>query len=206
MDVRADKNDSDSPNGCWSLAEFLRKTVGPRQLLGRSKGIQQLRQRIARISQYDIDVLISGESGTGKELAARAIHYSSLRAGKPFVPVNCGALPETVFENEMFGHVKGAYTDAGRPQTGLVREAEGGTLFLDEIGVLSLRNQVKLLRLLQNREYKCLGDSTPRKADIRIVAATNKDLRSLVNQGGFRDDLYLYCPTSSSLLKSWWRQ
>jgi DNA-binding NtrC family response regulator len=137
-----------------------------------------------------VNVLISGESGTGKELAARAIHYQSCRAGKPFIPVNCGALPENLFENELFGHIKGAFTDAGMPQNGVVKEAEGGTLFLDEIGAVSSYIQVKLLRLLQDKEYKPLGDSKTRKADIRIIAATNEDLRMLIKKGTFREDLF----------------
>ncbi|MBI5196053.1 MAG: sigma-54-dependent Fis family transcriptional regulator [Nitrospirae bacterium] len=159
-------------------------------MLGRSKATEELREKISRISSCDVTVLISGESGTGKELAARAIHYLSSRSRKPFTPVNCGAIPESLFENELFGHVKGAFTDARLEQFGLVKEAEGGTLFLDEIGALSPYIQVKFLRLLQEREYKPLGDSRPHKADIRIISATNKDLAVLVKEDTFREDLY----------------
>jgi len=123
-------------------------------------------------------------------LAARAIHYLSHRAPNSFVPVNCGAIPETLFENELFGHQKGAFTDASIHQEGLIKEAQGGTLFLDEVGVISSYNQVKLLRLLQDKEYKPLGNPKPRKADIRIVAATNTDLQSLISEGSFREDLF----------------
>jgi DNA-binding NtrC family response regulator len=175
---------------CESVTQSLKREFGLGQILGRSKAVRELCQKINKISLCKVNVIISGESGTGKELAARAIHYLSHEAGKPFIPVNCGAIPESLFENELFGHVKGAFTDAGLQQTGLVREAEGGTLFLDEIGVLSTYIQVKLLRLLQNKEYKPLGESRPRKADIRIIAATNRDVRSLVREGVFRKDLY----------------
>lgn len=173
-----------------SVKESLKRKLGLNHILGRSKVVQELREKINKISLCKVTVLISGETGTGKELAARAIHYSSRRAGKPFVPVNCGAIPESLFENELFGHVKGAFTDAGLQQTGVVKEAEGGTLFLDEIGVLSPHIQVKLLRLLQDKEYKPLGEAKPRKADIRITAATNSDVRSLVKEGTLRKDLY----------------
>lgn len=142
------------------------------------------------IASCDIDVLISGESGTGKELAARAIHHLSPRGRQSFIPVNCGAIPDNLFENELFGHTKGAFTDARFPQIGLVANAEGGTLFLDEISVLSPSNQVKLFRLLQNKEYKPLGVPTQHHADIRIIAATDNDLRRLVREGTFREELY----------------
>lgn len=158
--------------------------------LGNSSAMQELCRKIERVSFCDVSVLVYGESGTGKELAARAIHYKSCRAGKPFVPLNCGAVPENLFENELFGHVKGAFTDAGMSQDGVVKEAEGGTLFLDEIGALSSYNQVKLLRLLQDHEYKSLGDAKTRQADIRIIAATNEDLQKLIKEGTFRGDLF----------------
>jgi len=164
--------------------------TGQDRILGQSKAIRELRRAIDRLSRYPVCVVISGETGTGKELAARAIHYLSPRATKPFVPVNCGAIPDSLFENELFGHASGAFTDARTVQTGLVSEAEGGTLFLDEIGGVSVRSQVKLLRLLQDKEYKRLGDSTPHRADIRIIAATNKPLQSLVQGAGFREDLF----------------
>lgn len=173
-----------------SAKESLKREFGLNQILGKSKAVQEIHEKINKISLCDVNVLISGESGTGKELAARAIHYLSRRAGRPFIPVNCSAIPESLFENELFGHVKGAFTDAGLQQIGLVKESEGGTLFLDEVGVISPFIQVKLLRLLQDKEYKPLGDPRPRKADIRIIAATNKNLQSLIKEGEFREDLF----------------
>lgn len=175
---------------CESVTQSLRQKFGLSHILGQSKAVQELCQKINKISSYKVNVLISGESGTGKELAARAIHYLSRRAGKPFIPINCGAIPESLFENELFGHLKGAFTDAGLTQIGLVKQAEGGTLFLDEIAAISLYNQVKLLRLIQDKEYKPLGEAKPNKADLRIIAATNGNLRRLVKEGGFREDLF----------------
>lgn len=175
---------------CPATTEALKKKAGLDHIIGRSKAVEGVRRQIEMLSSYTIGVLICGETGTGKELAARAIHYLSDRAGAPFVPVNCGAIPENLFENELFGHVRGAYTDAHVLQTGLVAEAEGGTLFLDEIGAVSPYDQVKLLRLLQDKEYKRLGDAAPHRANVRIVAATNRDLATLVKEGTFRQDLY----------------
>lgn len=173
-----------------SVNESLRRKFGLNQIIGTSRTTMELREKIRRISSCDVTVLISGESGTGKELVARAIHYLSHRAGKPFIPVHCGALPENLFENELFGHVEGAFTGARIKQTGLVKEADGGTLFLDEIGTVSSFIQTKFLRLLQDKEYKPLGSSKLQKADIRITAATNVDLLSLVKEGKFREDLF----------------
>lgn len=173
-----------------SVAQSLKRESGSNQILGRSKAVRALREKIDKISSCKVNVLISGESGTGKEIAARAIHYLSCKAGKPFIPVNCGAIPESLFENELFGHMKGAFTDARLKQIGLVKEAEGGTLFLDEIGVITPYIQAKLLRLLQDKEYRPIGDSIRHKADVRIIAATNTDLRSLIGQGTFRKDLF----------------
>jgi DNA-binding NtrC family response regulator len=133
---------------------------------------------------------VYGETGTGKEMFAHALHYCSPRKAGPFVPVNCGALPEHLLENELFGHARGAYTDAGSNERGLLAVAEGGTLFLDEADGLSLRAQVKLLRFLQNREYRPLGSTRNLVADVRIVAAANQDLRKLVETGQMREDLY----------------
>lgn len=175
---------------CRTTADTLKRKAGLGRILGRSKAIQELRRQIEIVSSCKISVLIYGETGTGKELAARAIHYLSGRADGPFVPVNCGAIPDSLFENELFGHVRGAYTDAHVLQTGLVQEAKGGTLFLDEIGAVSPYNQVKLLRLLQDSEYKRLGEAQIHKVDVRIVAATNNDLQALVKEGVFREDLY----------------
>jgi DNA-binding NtrC family response regulator len=159
-------------------------------ILGTSPMVTRLKEEIETIASCDVSVLITGESGTGKELAARAIHCMSPRSARSFVPVNCGAIPESLVENELFGHRKGAFTDASLHQEGVVKEAEAGTLFLDEIGVISSYIQVKLLRLLQDKEYKPLGDPRSRKADIRILAATNHDLKKMIDEDGFREDLY----------------
>lgn len=173
-----------------AVKKRLKRKIGLNRILGGSEPVKKLRQQIERIAACDVSVLISGECGTGKELAARAIHYLSERRMNPFVPVNCGAIPENLFENELFGHRKGAFTDATSNQEGLVKEAQQGTLFLDEIGVITSYIQVKLLRLLQDKEYKPLGEAKPQKADIRIVAATNKDLQTLVKNDSFREDLF----------------
>jgi DNA-binding NtrC family response regulator len=148
-----------------------------------------LRQRIARISTADATVLIQGETGTGKELAARAIHYQSGRRNHPFVPVNCGALPENLAENELFGHERGAYTDARQAASGLIADAEGGTLFLDEIEAMSARIQVILLRFLQDCVYRPLGSRRSMRGNVRIVAASNVSIAKLAHQGRFREDL-----------------
>jgi transcriptional regulator with PAS, ATPase and Fis domain len=147
--------------------------------------------RIAmKIAPTSSTVLIGGESGTGKETFAHVIHRHSLCCDGPFVAVNCGAIPDTLFESELFGHKKGAFTGADRDKPGLVEEAHGGTLFLDEVGELSPPAQVKLLRLLQEGVFRSVGDATPRTADIRVIAATNKDLRKLMERGEFREDLF----------------
>lgn len=172
------------------LARSLKKKMGLKRILGSNNALEQLRREIENISSCDVSVLIIGESGTGKELAARAIHYLSSRAYKSFVPINCGSIPENLFENELFGHRKGAFTDASYNQIGLVKQADGGTLFLDEVGVITPHVQVKLLRLLQEKEYKPLGDSITHSADIRVIAATNEDLFQLVKKGTFREDFY----------------
>ena len=146
--------------------------------------------KIPLFARADATVLIRGETGTGKELFAQAIHYHSARNGKPFVPVNCGALPDQLFENEVFGHVRGAFTSAFSHQQGLVAEAAGGTLFLDEIDTLSPSAQTKLLRFLQDRQYRPLGSSKSVVADVRVIAATNADLKQHVADRRFREDLY----------------
>jgi two-component system response regulator GlrR len=152
--------------------------------------MQQVLRQIAQIAVTDSTVCVYGESGTGKELIARAIHVASRRANGRFVPINCGAIPEGLLENELFGHTKGAYTGADRAQLGLLQQAEGGTLFLDEISELPQSLQVKFLRVLQEREFYPLGSGLPVKVDIRLVTATNQNLEKLVATGKFREDLY----------------
>jgi len=159
-------------------------------LLGESAAIKNVFKQIDRASQTRAIVLITGESGTGKELVARAIHYQSDRVAAPFVPVNCGAIPHDLLESELFGHVKGSFTGATESRSGFFLTAEGGTVFLDEIGETSHAMQVKLLRVLQDKEVRMVGASRQTKVDVRIIVATNKDLALLVREGSFRDDLY----------------
>jgi len=160
------------------------------RLVGRSARMQELRELIARAAKSNATVMLRGESGSGKEVAAREIHEQSARKNGPFVPVHCAALPETLLESELFGYEKGAFTGAQKRKPGRVELAEGGTLFLDEIGDVGLPVQVKLLRLLQEREFQALGSTTVQKADVRFVAATHRDLDAMVKAGEFREDLY----------------
>lgn len=158
-------------------------------LIGRSPAFLSALNLIKKFAACDATVLIQGETGTGKELAARAIHYLSPRRGHPFIPVNCGALPDQLIENELFGHVRGAYTDAREAQSGLVANAEGGTLFLDEIEALSSKGQVVLLRFLQDRVYRPLGAKSQISGNVRVIVASNTDFAHLVQSGAFRQDL-----------------
>jgi DNA-binding NtrC family response regulator len=159
-------------------------------IIGTGAWIKELYDRIAMVAATDVTVAIFGESGTGKELVARTIHNSSPRHDAPFVVVNCAAIPEALLEDELFGHVRGAFTDATRDREGLVAAAHTGTLFLDEIGELPLPLQGKLLRVLQSQEFRRIGDDQDRRVDVRIVTATNRDLDQLVARGSFRQDLY----------------
>lgn len=159
-------------------------------LIGTSQCFLQIKGMIPILSKSKSTVLISGETGTGKELFARALHYSGERKGKPFVPVNCAALPDHLIENELFGHSKGAFTGALIEKHGLFHEADGGTLFLDEINSLNMVAQSKLLRVLQDQEFRPLGSTKSRAVDVKIVAATNTDLRYLVEAHQFREDLF----------------
>jgi DNA-binding NtrC family response regulator len=167
-----------------------RKLPAAYGLLGESPAIVRVGDMIARAALTRATVLIAGESGTGKELVARAIHYTSARGAAAFVPVNCGAIPEELIESELFGHVKGAFTGATEARAGFFQTADGGSIFLDEISEMAFSTQVKLLRVLQNKEISMVGSARPRKVDVRIIASTNKDLLELVKKGLFREDLY----------------
>jgi DNA-binding NtrC family response regulator len=173
-------------------AEVLVETTGSAEamLIGDSEPMQRVRERLKRGAKSDFTVLISGESGTGKELAARLVHASSTRAKGAFIPVHCGAIPEGLFESELFGHCKGAFTDAFSDRAGLIESANGGTLFLDEVGELPTSMQVKLLRVLQEKRLRRVGEDREHDVDVRIIAATNRDLEAEVRQGNFREDLF----------------
>ena len=158
-------------------------------MIGQSDSFKALRPLIQKVAQCDAPVLIEGETGTGKEVAARAIHYDGPRRERPFVPVNCGALPDSLIESELFGHRRGAFTDAHHDQHGLVALAHSGTLFLDEVDALTPKAQVTLLRFLQDQQYRPLGDQRERRADARVIAASNRSLDLLVDGGQFRIDL-----------------
>ncbi len=162
---------------------------GELNLVGRSPAFLEVLELTKRFSACDATVLVQGETGTGKELVARAIHYLGARRNFPFIPVNCGALPDSLVESELFGHARGAFTDARDARRGLIAEAEGGTLFLDEIEVLTPKAQVALLRFLQDLEYRPVGGAVVRDANVRIIAASNANLGELVRDGHFRRDL-----------------
>jgi DNA-binding NtrC family response regulator len=174
-----------SPDPPAQPAEVF-ETLG---IVGASPAFCRVLSFVARYAACDAPVLVGGETGTGKELVARALHYLSRRAGKPFVPVNCGAVPDSLFENELFGHARGAYTDARSAQQGLVAQAQSGTLLLDEVDALSARAQVALLRFLQDLTYRPVGADRAITADVRVIAACNADLNELVALGAFRRDL-----------------
>ena len=161
-----------------------------RGMVGESSAFLTLIEKIPEIAKWNANVLLTGETGTGKELYARAIHYSSARAGQPFMPVNCGAIPPELVENELFGHERGAFTSAVSLQTGLIEEANGGTLFLDEIDCLPVLAQVKLLRFLQEKEYRPLGSPKMKQANVRVIAASNANLEEAVGHGKVRQDLF----------------
>jgi DNA-binding NtrC family response regulator len=163
--------------------------VAKLNLLGESASFRYLLDQIERFAACQATILIQGETGTGKELAARAIHYMSTRGNGPFVPINCGCIPDALIASELFGHSRGAFTDARETHEGLVAEADGGTLFLDELETLSLGGQVALLRFLQDRQYRPLGASSVRTANVRFIGATNEDLGELASHGHFRQDL-----------------
>ncbi len=172
------------------LKRSLRNARASDELIGNSPPMKRVLELIERVAVADASVLIQGESGTGKELAARAIHATSPRAKGPFVAINCGAIPADLMESELFGHVKGAYTGATSASEGLIREANGGTLLLDEISELPLNLQVKLLRVLQEREVRPVGGSRTYQVDVRFLAATNRDLQAQIKEGQFREDLF----------------
>ncbi len=159
-------------------------------IIGAAKPMQTIYETIESVAKSDANVLIVGESGTGKELIANAIHYNSLRSKKPFIKVNCAALPKELIESELFGHTKGAFTGAVAAKKGLFEVADGGSIFLDEITTIPPETQARLLRVIQEREFTPLGDTQPRRVDVRIIAATNSDLQRAVKQGDFREDLF----------------
>ncbi len=172
------------------LQEELKERFRPANIIGRSKAMQTVFDLIAQVAQTSTTVLLRGESGVGKELVAHAIHYNSARADRPFVKVNCAALPETIIESELFGHEKGAFTGAVAERKGRFELADGGTLFLDEIGDLSAATQIRLLRVLQEKEFERVGGTETIAVDVRLVTATNRDLEAMIEDGRFRPDLY----------------
>jgi two-component system response regulator PilR (NtrC family) len=168
----------------------MERSPGTRKIIGESLAIQTLVRLIEKVAPSKTNILVTGESGTGKELIARSIHDNSPLHGKPFVAINCGAIPETLIESELFGHKKGSFTGAVSDKAGLFESATGGTLFLDEIGELPLSMQVKLLRAIQERIIRRVGDNQDIRIDVRIIAATNRDLEREVKAGKFREDLF----------------
>jgi DNA-binding NtrC family response regulator len=172
------------------LRQELQEKYGFHNVVGKSKKMQEIYRIIAKVAPTDSTVLINGQSGTGKELIARAVHFNSPRREKQFVPVDCAVLSENLLESELFGHVRGSFTGAVTTKAGLFEVADGGTVFLDEVGNISLAIQAKLLRVLQEREFTPVGGTKTKKVDIRLIAATNKDLEKMIKEGTFREDLY----------------
>jgi DNA-binding NtrC family response regulator len=172
------------------LRDEIKQSHAFRGIIGKSSGMQEVFDLIRRVAPAQANVLISGESGTGKERVARAIHELGPRAAKPFVAINCTAIPDTLMESELFGHAKGSFTGAIQRKRGLFEEAEGGTIFLDEIGDMDPSLQAKLLRVIQEKKVRAVGENTDRSIDVRILAATHKDLRAAIKNGTFREDLY----------------
>ncbi|MBI2340327.1 MAG: sigma-54-dependent Fis family transcriptional regulator [Deltaproteobacteria bacterium] len=172
------------------LRRQISTKYGFESIIGASDELSEVLNLVSRVADTDSTVLILGESGTGKELIARAVHYNSRRADRPLVPVNCGAIPESLLESELFGHVKGSFTGAINSKRGRFELANGGTIFLDEIGDMSLRLQVKILRVLQERKFEPVGSTKTMEVDVRIITATNQNLEKLVEKGEFREDLY----------------
>jgi len=173
-----------------AIKDRLERIEGPSELIGRTPAMEQVRRLIAKVAPTDSTVLVLGETGTGKELVARAVHDQSLRAEKPFVAINCGALPENLIESELFGHRRGAFTGAEEHRTGLFEVADGGTLFLDEIGELPKSMQAKLLRFLESGEIRRVGENESIHCDVRVVCATHRQLDEMVAAGEFREDLW----------------
>ena len=179
--------------------ELIKQKSG---IVGESEEMNQVLEMVSQVAGVDISVLINGEYGTGKELVAKAIHTASMRSSKDLIIVNCGAIPEGIIESELFGHKKGAYTDANESRKGYFETANKGTIFLDEIGETPLETQVKLLRVIESGEFMPVGESKIKKTDVRIVAATNKDLSELVSKGKFRQDLFYRLNTVAIMLPS----
>ncbi len=187
-----DRNDADNSSKDHAVVNQAGKQDKKlfRCLVGKSPAMQKVRHEIEQVAKSDANVLILGHSGTGKEVVARNVHYHSKRRNKPFVPVNCGAIPHDLLESELFGHEKGSFTGAITARQGRFAMAEGGTLFLDEIGEMTMAMQVKLLRVLEERVFERVGGTTSINADVRIIAATNRNLEEMVKNGDFREDLY----------------
>lgn len=181
---------SEARNENRQLRELVEREFRLDSVIGESAALSSVMKTVERVSRSDVTVLISGESGTGKELVAKGIHFSGRRKRGPFIPVNCGSIPETLIEAELFGYKRGSFTGATSDTKGKFEAADGGTLFLDEIGQMPLPLQPKLLRVLQEREVVRLGENGPRKFDVRVIAATNQDLKEMVASGNFREDLY----------------